>query len=419
MEMRVNTNYLMNMKKRILQMTDAEMQMDLKPLTCKDGYMCLNKSQIINAFDHLDMQKNVDLFMEMDEYGELLDHADLNKVSIPTVNRFVTSYMRKVSSKDMKMLVVAVSIMYTKEGDAVFEVTQDNKRWNKDDLLGKNMRLLTRVSMNYNANLSLLRFKVPDKHRAPSMFLDQEMIKAMYSSRFMSDPTFMYNIKNGISLMNDRHLLNKIMIMFVYISNPNNGDILNNTLMHIYAQSCGYTITVCTVHDVQQCGRAVAQDHEAGQLMRPGCRTEITQSLKWFLNRSRQRTMMENMLTSWYTHRDMDANMHLNPTRIEMYMRMCMNIYLIMETLFSNLSATDCSLLMHADIPEHADWIKEMIAKGNEVMLIGADVDRLNERNMYPETYDRNNEIPLCIWLAVVPRQLTKDESFTWKYIMN
>ncbi|RLL93358.1 hypothetical protein CFD26_100997 [Aspergillus turcosus] len=446
MEMRVNTNYLMNMKKRMLQMTDAEMQMDLKLLTCEDGYMCLNKSQIINTFDHLDMQKNVDLSW-----------------------RFVTSYMRKVSSKDMKMLVVAVSIMYTKEGEAVFEVTQDNKRWNKDDLLGTNMRLLTRVSMNYNANLALLRFEVPDKHRAPSMFLDQETIKAMYSGRFTSDPTFMYNIKNGISLVNDRsvllsrrnvrrpgvgRLLNEIMIMFVYVSNPDDGDILDNTLMHIYAQSCGYTITVCTVHEVQQRDRAVAQDHKAGQLMRPGCRTEITQRPEpkvvpeqeqaedhdeehahilvhtWGYRREhapephRVRQRLRDLGREQCRDRppDDEHKRQADPTastRIETYMRMCMNIYLIMETLFSNLSATDCSSLMHADIPEHADWIKEMIAKGNEVMLIGADVDRLNERNMYPETYDRNNEIPLCIWLAVVPRQLTKDESFTWKYIMN
>jgi hypothetical protein len=122
--------------------------------------------------------------------------------------------------------------------------------------------------------------------------------------------------------------------------------------------------------------------------------------------------------------------------KISAYMNRCMSIYPIRQAILSSLSATDFSSLVHAyrlmlppeyvkkhinvlrDIPEHVDWIEEMIMKGNEVMLIGADLHRWFNRIMYPETYDRENEIPLCIWLAVVPKEVTKDSSFLEDYIM-
>jgi hypothetical protein len=153
------------------------------------------------------MNMNIGRTEKMDTHMDLVDPTDPNKVSISTVNKFVSSYVRKISVKDAKVLVVAGSIMCTRSGEAVFDIEHDNRGWSKNDLLGANMRLLAKVLMSYNANLSLLRFEVDDERKAPSMFLDPETIKAMYSGRFMSDPMFMYSIKNGISLVNDRSIL--------------------------------------------------------------------------------------------------------------------------------------------------------------------------------------------------------------------
>lgn len=97
------------------------------------------------------------------------------------------------------------------------------------------------------------------------------------------------------------------------------------------------------------------------------------------------------------------------------------NAYPVVESILSNLSATDASTFIHAldinlseacrgkymditrDIPEHMDWIDNMRASGHVALLIGADLARWEWRIEHPDEYDRRSETPLCIWLAVVP----------------
>jgi hypothetical protein len=114
----------------------------------------------------------------------------------------------------------------------------------------------------------------------------------------------------------------------------------------------------------------------------------------------------------------------------------CLNAYPILTSIMDSLSATDVSSFIHAfnisldsttinkyinvlrDIPEHLHWIENMTKVGNRVMLIGSDLERLKHRIMNPFTYDRKNEQPLCIWLAVVPLQMIKNKDFSRSNIM-
>lgn len=115
---------------------------------------------------------------------------------------------------------------------------------------------------------------------------------------------------------------------------------------------------------------------------------------------------------------------------------LCLDAYPILTTIMDNLSATDVSAFVHAfridfnpgvinkyinvlrDIPEHLDWIENMVRVGNRVILIGSDLKRLAYRIMDPFTYDRGNEKPLCIWIAVIPKQMIEDPQFDYNHIM-
>jgi hypothetical protein len=121
--------------------------------------------------------------------------------------------------------------------------------------------------------------------------------------------------------------------MRIYISDPDYGRILDNTLTHIHGQSCGYTITMCmrcemvfepkfkitekhryTISDMKPYANKCTFE-SFFFLMCPACRTDMTESPKGFPTRSKQRTMIENMILSWDMKGDTDANMHLNPNR--------------------------------------------------------------------------------------------------------
>ena len=96
-----------------------------------------------------------------------------------------------------------------------------------------------------------------------------------------------------------------------------------------------------------------------------------------------------------------------------------------MDYIMDNLSASDSASFMYAmcirmsdrtmnryldvlrDIPEYEDWIHKMLGAGNKVMLVGSDLERLTSRIMHPQTYDRTDKRPICIWLMVLPTHKT------------
>lgn len=110
---------------------------------------------------------------------------------------------------------------------------------------------------------------------------------------------------------------------------------------------------------------------------------------------------------------------------VSTYLRICMDQYEIMDMILRKLSATDSSSFIHAlrmklpptimnrylhvlrDMPEYFYWIKSMVEDGNSVVFVGSDLERLAHRIMDPETYDRKNEVPICLWLVVKSTSVT------------
>ncbi|KAM3497495.1 hypothetical protein MY10362_009156 [Beauveria mimosiformis] len=125
-------------------------------------------------------------------------------------------------------------------------------------------------------------------------------------------------------------------------------------------------------------------------------------------------------MSNVYRNSIVNANMNVENNPISIW-DFRSKIYPVLYELLDRMSASDCSSFLYAtatrldyeymhkylnivrDIPEYEDWITTMIEKGCKVLLIGSDVSRLRYRIMHPQLYDRRNEIPLCIWLAVVP----------------
>lgn len=119
---------------------------------------------------------------------------------------------------------------------------------------------------------------------------------------------------------------------------------------------------------------------------------------------------------------------------------MLASIYPIVESILSNLSATDTSAFAYSigmefsdaqkkkymsvlrDIPEHCGWIEQMQSMGNEVTLVGKDLERIQWRIDNPGKYDRRGEVPICIWLAVVDMEHTRAnrvEGSSTRYLMS
>lgn len=104
----------------------------------------------------------------------------------------------------------------------------------------------------------------------------------------------------------------------------------------------------------------------------------------------------------------------------------CISAYPIVDGILSNLSATDSSAFLCAmkielpdttknkylkpvrDLPEHEEWIDSMVKAGNQVLLAGSDLLRLHTRILHPDTYNRKNERPLCIWLICIPMDIIR-----------
>lgn len=119
---------------------------------------------------------------------------------------------------------------------------------------------------------------------------------------------------------------------------------------------------------------------------------------------------------------------------------MLASIYPIVESILSNLSATDTSAFAYSigmelsdaqkkkymsilrDIPEHHGWIDQMQSMGNEATLVGKDLERIQWRIDNPGEYDRRGEAPICIWLAVVDMEHTRAnhaEGTSTRYLMS
>lgn len=136
-----------------------------------------------------------------------VDPRDPNQVGISTINRFISSYVNKALGADNVDVVVANTIMCTRTGEAIFSTINMQPSVSKRELVRLNMNSLAGVLSVYNMSLSVLRFKVDDEQRAPSMFLDPDVIGMMSTGRFMNDPAFVYRIRNGLPLVNDRRMM--------------------------------------------------------------------------------------------------------------------------------------------------------------------------------------------------------------------
>ena len=146
--------------------------------------------------------------------------------------------------------------------------------------------------------------------------------------------------------------------------------------------------------------------------------------------------------------RDDDANMYAAANSIKDYYERTQRktvtlrnlrrkIGPIIYNILDYLSATDASLFMHTmmmrvtdghmnkyinilrDIPEHQDWIDDMLKEGHKVMLIGEDLNEFGNRIMNPGKRDRKNERKLCIWLAVVPVHAVVYNETNWQRFMD
>jgi hypothetical protein len=62
-EMRDHAKFFMDPRKGTYVKLRAEMERSFVGIACEDGYMCLDKTQVINSFKHVDMHGNVNLFM--------------------------------------------------------------------------------------------------------------------------------------------------------------------------------------------------------------------------------------------------------------------------------------------------------------------------------------------------------------------
>lgn len=104
-------------------------------------------------------------------------------------------------------------------------------------------------------------------------------------------------------------------------------------------------------------------------------------------------------------------------------LRTCLQAYSVMRSMLLCMSATDASSFVCAtgvrpprklmaaisspvnDIPEHIEWMNEMMRLGNKVLLVGSDLDRLKNRIRYPDTRGELATRTLCIWIAVIPEK--------------
>lgn len=69
---------------------------------------------------------------------------------------------------------------------------------------------------------------------------------------------------------------------------------------------------------------------------------------------------------------------------------------------------TKKSVTLLRDIPEHVDWISQMVSKGHAAFLIGGDLEIWRSRQKYPLTHGTRS--PLRLWLAVRVSRELRDE---------
>ena len=107
----------------------------------------------------------------------------------------------------------------------------------------------------------------------------------------------------------------------------------------------------------------------------------------------------------------------------------CVCFYPVLRKILQYLSGSDAAILLSViglfrnpewqgitkksvtllrDIPEHVDWIHQMISKGHTALLIGGDLETWRSRLQYPLTHRRRS--PLRLWLAVRVSREVRDE---------
>lgn len=150
---------------------------------------------------------SIDRTMSMKPSMIELDPRDPNRIGISTMNAFISSYVSKALGADSVELVVADTIMCTNKGEATFSTINPDPDMSTKEVVRLNMHSLAGVLMSYNMSLSVLRFSVDNEKRAPSMFMDPDVITMMRTGKFMNDPAFMYRIRNGLPLVSDRAMM--------------------------------------------------------------------------------------------------------------------------------------------------------------------------------------------------------------------
>lgn len=137
----------------------------------------------------------------------MIDPRDPNQTGISTVNKFISSYVSKALGADNVEVVVANTIMCKRTGEAIFSTINMETDMSSRELVRLNMNSLAGVLSIYNMSLSVLRFSVDDDGRAPSMFMDPDVITMMSTGKFMNDPAFVYRIRKGLPLVSDRRMM--------------------------------------------------------------------------------------------------------------------------------------------------------------------------------------------------------------------
>lgn len=120
------------------------------------------------------------------------------------------------------------------------------------------------------------------------------------------------------------------MKMYIYVSDKYYEHMLDNTLMHIYNQSCGFTMSVCmackrmilpnsmgTLMNGEMRARALSIGDKYSYesfffVMCANCRTDVQMKLGGIPSRSKQRSMIETIIAErnecTSTHSDMMTN---------------------------------------------------------------------------------------------------------------